>query len=58
MFTLQTCVDINLRLSGRVNEIGLVAIRLLLLGAPFVKKNEVAPVSATARVGLMVNAFA
>jgi hypothetical protein len=31
---------------------GFGARRLLLHGAPFVRNNEVAPVSATARVGL------
>jgi hypothetical protein len=37
--------------SGRVTKIGVVARRLFRQGAPFVKNNEVAPVSAMASKG-------
>ena len=40
------CIDLILQPSGSLTVIGCVALRLFLHGAPFVKKKEVAPVSA------------
>ena len=51
MDTSQMCDDVILRPSGRVTEMGCSARRLFRHGAPFVKNNDVAPVSATARDG-------
>ena len=46
------CVDLILQPSGSLTVMGFVAMRLFWHGAPFVKKKEVAPVSAMASDGL------
>ena len=48
---LHMCVDLILRPSGSLTVMGFVALRLFWHGAPFVKKKEVAPVSAMASDG-------
>ena len=45
------CVDLILQPSGSLTVMGFVALRLFWHGAPFVKKKEVAPVSAMASDG-------
>ncbi len=49
--TSHVCNEKILRPSGRVTEIGVVARHLFRQGAPFVKNNEVAPVSAMVSKG-------
>ncbi len=49
--TSHVCDEKILRPFGRVTEIGVVARHLFRQGAPFVKNNEVAPVSAMASEG-------
>ena len=45
------CVDLILQPSGSLMVMGFAALRLFWHGAPFVKKKEVAPVSAMASDG-------
>jgi hypothetical protein len=49
------CVDTIFRPLGRVTVTGVVARHLFWHGAFFVRKKEVAPVSATARDGPIIN---
>jgi hypothetical protein len=50
----QMCVDLILRPSGSLTVMGFVALRLFWHGAPFVKKKEVAPVSAMVSDGPII----
>ncbi len=58
MVTLHMWVDVTFFPLGREIVIGLMAIRLFLQFVPFMTKREVAPVSTTACVGLIIMALA